>query len=127
MYNVYEVFMRITGTENNDTVLKEIGARIHRQRVVSNLKQSELAEKAGISIATMTRIERGEPTTIENLIRIMRALGILQNIDLMFPEQHARPDELHLYGHERKRVTDRKKEHEKIKEREIRMMRSRSR
>jgi len=79
--------MRITGYESEKTILKELGNRIKQHRISLNSTQAELAEKCGISTSTEVRIENGDDSKISNIIKIMTALGIVENIDILIPEE----------------------------------------
>ena len=48
----------------------------------------------------MTRIENGDGATLDNLIKIMRMLGRLNNIDLLIPEQELTPED--IFNHKTK-------------------------
>lgn len=82
--------MKITGHESEWAILKELGKRIKEHRIALNMTQMELAKKCNISISTETRIENGDDSKMSNYIRIMEALGILENLDVLIPE--AKPD-----------------------------------
>ena len=97
--------MKIFGTENNEYVMHEIGTRIKELRVTISFSQKELADRAGISQRTVERIENGENVKIENLLNIMRAMNLLQNFEVLVPDQSIRPTELHDRGKQRKRVS----------------------
>lgn len=79
--------MRITGYESEKTILKELGNRIKQHRISLNITQEELAEKCGISTSTEVRIEKGDDSKISNIIKIMTALGVIENIDILIPEE----------------------------------------
>lgn len=58
--------------------LRSLGEDIVTWRKLRGLTQVQLADRAGISRDTLTRLERGEGgVSVENLLRILRALGIL--------------------------------------------------
>lgn len=97
--------MKIFGMENNDYILLELGSRIKQTRVIMSYTQAELAQKAGISHKTLERIESGENVRLDVLISILRAMDLLQNIDLLIPEQVLKPTELHDRGRKRVRAT----------------------
>jgi len=74
-------------------VLKSLlGLNVRRFRVNSGLSQEELSEKAGISVAFLGAIERGEkwpsPSTLDG---IAHGLGI-NPYDLLKPEKTASQD-----------------------------------
>ena len=97
--------MKIYGNENNIFIIKELGKRIKDVRISRSLTQKELAENAGISYNTVIRLENGEGANLENLIKIMRVLGILQNFDLLIPEQELSPEEIFKGKKKRKRAS----------------------
>ena len=97
--------MRIYGDEGNAIILREIGERIQQIRVGKGMTQQELAQEAGVSFSTMTRIERGEGVQIEKLMLVMRVLGLLQNMNLLIPEQELSPEELYKGGKRRMRAS----------------------
>ena len=78
--------MKIIGHESEQTILKELGARIKQYRISSNMTQAELAENCGISSSTVVRLENGADLQISNYFKILRALGLLQNLDILVPE-----------------------------------------
>jgi transcriptional regulator with XRE-family HTH domain len=48
-------------------------------RRLSGLTQAQLADRSGVSRRTLTRLEHGDGgVSLENLLRILRALGILE-------------------------------------------------
>jgi transcriptional regulator with XRE-family HTH domain len=50
-------------------------------RKLKGLTQAQLADRSGVGIATLARLERGDGgTSIENLLKVLRALGILDNV-----------------------------------------------
>lgn len=56
---------------------KKLGVRIRQQRVLSQLKQEELAAKAGISTSFVGHIERGEKkASIETIVALCNALSV---------------------------------------------------
>jgi transcriptional regulator with XRE-family HTH domain len=47
-------------------------------RKLKGLTQAQLADRAGIGVATLARLEKGEGgASVENLLKILRGLGIL--------------------------------------------------
>ena len=79
--------MKITGYESEWIILKELGNRIKQHRIALNITQIDLAQKCGISISTETRIENGDDSKMSNYIKIMTALGIIDNINILIPEE----------------------------------------
>ena len=98
--------MKIYGDENNTSILNELGKRIRDIRISHSITQKELAKDSGVSYNTVVRLENGEGANLENVIKIMRSLGILQNINLLIPEQEITPEELFKGTSKRKEKND---------------------
>lgn len=87
-------------------VLAEIGQRLAQHRLERNLTQAELAKEAGVSNRTLIRLEGGESTQLTNLIRILRALDLLANLDVFIPPTVPSPiEQLRSEGKRRKRAS----------------------
>ena len=97
--------MKINSENNNSAVLSELGVRIKRNRIDMQLSQQDFAAKAGISTRTLSAAENGEDIRLSNLLRILRTLGCLDNIDLLLPELAFDPESYRTLGRERKRVS----------------------
>ena len=57
-------------------VFNAIGGNIIRLRTGGGMSQEQLAENSGIGRSTIQSMERGEPCTLANLIKIATALGV---------------------------------------------------
>lgn len=57
-----------------------IGESIGRWRRLRSLTMSELADRADIGVSTLQRLEQGRGGTLESLLRVARALGVLDQI-----------------------------------------------
>ena len=83
-----------TPMESTDRrVLAELGDRLARQRLNRNLTQDQLAREAGVSKRTVVRLENGQSSQVTNLVRILRALSLLGNLDVLVPAPLASPIE----------------------------------
>jgi transcriptional regulator with XRE-family HTH domain len=81
-------------TETTDRqVLAELGERLARRRLDRNLTQDQLAREAGVSKRTVVRLENGQSSQVTNLVRVLRALGLLGNLDALVPAPLASPIE----------------------------------
>lgn len=95
----------------DSAVLAELGERVARHRLERNLTQAELAKEAGISKRTLVRLEAGESTQLTNLVRVLRSLGLLDNLDALAPAPAPSPiEQLRTKGRERKRASPRTEE-----------------
>ncbi len=91
---------------SDDAALKELGLRIAQYRLNRNLTQSVLAEEAGVSLRTLHRVEHGESTHLTNMIRILRALHLLENLDSLIPEPAISPiQQVKMQGKKRQRAS----------------------
>ena len=71
--------------------MQALGRRLARHRLNRNLTQAVLAAQAGVSTLTVQRMEHGRSSQAANLIRILRALGLLDNLDALVPEPAISP------------------------------------
>lgn len=99
--------MKIGSTQSDQSVLKELGARLAAARLERNLTQEALAEQAGISTRTLSRLETGEAAThLASFVRVCRVLGLLERLDALVPEPVVSPiTQLKLRGRQRKRAS----------------------
>ena len=86
--------MIITDYLNDESVLKELGQRLSQLRLNRNLTQESVAKNAGITRPTIVRLENGLPTDFISLIRVLRALGLMNCIDALVPPQSTSPIEI---------------------------------
>ena len=71
-----------------------LGGRIRGIRLNRNLDQRTTAEKAGISEKALRNLETGRGSTVETLMRVLKALEYLQGIDMLAPEISVNPLDL---------------------------------
>lgn len=71
-----------------------LGARLKRLRLNGNLDQRTTAEKAGISEKALRNLESGRGSTVETLLRVLKALDHLQGLDMLAPEISVNPLDL---------------------------------
>lgn len=97
--------MKINSYGTDAVILEELGHRLARTRLERNLSQQQLAHEAGVSKATIERLEAGEPIKSTSLVRVLRALGLLNALDRLIPEPLPSPVErLRLQGRQRQRA-----------------------
>ena len=53
----------------------QLGASLRKLRLDRNLEQSTVAERAGVSLRSLQRLELGQGSTTHTLISVLRALG----------------------------------------------------
>ena len=59
---------------------RRIGEDLGTWRRLRRLTAAQVADRAGISRYTVMRLENGEGATMENLLRVARALGVLDQL-----------------------------------------------
>lgn len=102
--------MKIVDTMPEATILEELGRRARQQRIGMNFTQPLLADAAGVSARTVERFEAGASIQLDNLVRILRALRLSENLDMLVPAPVVRP--LQMVGGQsgvRQRASTRKK------------------
>ena len=102
--------MKLTGNENTKSILKELGNRIKDARIAYPMTREELAEKAGVSLSTVTRVESGANAGAGQVINVLRALNQLHSIDLLIPEYNLTPVDIAMGKTKKKRASTKKTE-----------------
>jgi len=97
-------------TELSDTaILKMLGTRLKAYRISREMKQQELATESGVGVSTIAKIESGQSVSLSLLVSVIRTLGLLENLDMLVPEQKPSPLELlKMQGKQTKRVRTKK-------------------
>lgn len=106
--------MVITRTSSDEVVLRVVGERLARLRLERNLTQAQLAREAGLAQRTVTRIEAGGPATLASLVRILRALNVIDSLNQFLPPPVPSPIEaLERWGKQRRRASGPRKRRDK--------------
>ena len=91
---------------NDKAILEELGARIQGRRLALNISQLELSRKAGVARKVIQNIESGHSCTVKGVVRIMRALGSVGDLDVFLAESGPSPLELaKMHGLQRQRAS----------------------
>lgn len=97
--------MRLERQLTDETVLAELGRRVAQTRLERNLSQAELGAAAGVGLATVQRLERGDSIALTLFVRVLRALDLLKSLDRAVPEPLPSPlEQLKLHGRRRRRA-----------------------
>jgi transcriptional regulator with XRE-family HTH domain len=68
-----------------------LGARLRKLRLSRNIGQRATADKAGISEKALRNLESGRGSTVETLLRTLKALDSLEGIEMLAPEPSVDP------------------------------------
>lgn len=63
--------------------------RLRAQRLRAGWRQATLAEHAGVSLATVRRFEKDGQTTLSSLLRLVHAMGMLEQCADLFAAPRA--------------------------------------
>ena len=98
--------MKISADMSDDVTLREIGNRVAQYRLNRNMTQDTLANEAGVSKRTIIRVEQGRSAQTSSLIRILRSLKLLGNLEALIPEPAISPiQQVKMQGKKRKRAS----------------------
>ena len=80
-------YMNSEFTTNQD-IIELLSRRIKEYRLAARISQKEMAEKSGISLATISHFALGvsQNLTLNNLISILRVIGMEQRLNDLLPE-----------------------------------------
>lgn len=76
---------------NVENLQGDLGHRIRKLRLARNLDQRTTAERAGISLRALGKLENGRGSTLETLLRTLRALDYIKGIEMLAPEPTINP------------------------------------
>lgn len=62
-------------------ICHELGQRCRCLRLQANLSQHELAERAGVSLSSIRRLETRGQATLELLVRVAQALHLVNHLE----------------------------------------------
>jgi len=69
----------------------ELGRRMRQLRLSRNIDQRAAAEKAGVTRASLQNLEAGRGSSLQTLLRILKALNYLEGIEILAPEPTVNP------------------------------------
>ena len=97
--------MKLHHSDNPAYIAEVIGLRLKRARLNRDMTQVEVADRAWVSKRTVLKAEKGN-VRLADLIAILQALEMLDEIDSFLPEPPLSPIELlKLRGKIRKRAS----------------------
>ena len=77
---------------SSEAIESALGQQLDAIRLSRNLTQAELAEQAGISRSTFTRlVQDGKGISLDSFIRILQALQLHDHLQALLPDPGLRP------------------------------------
>lgn len=76
---------------SSNSALTEIGSRLKAYRIDYQLTQKELSDKSGVAVRSISRMESGEDIQFGNLIKVLIALDLDGNLDMLVPNPTTKP------------------------------------
>lgn len=80
-----------TSFKSIDELQISLGEQLQSLRIAKNLDQRTTAEKAGISEKALRNLEAGRGSTVESLLRVLKALDSLEGIEMLAPKPSVNP------------------------------------
>jgi len=96
----------------SEQIARELCKRLESIRLMRNQTQAQLAREAGISIKTLWRLENGQDFSFDTFVRVMIALRMQNNLQIILPDPAVHPVERlnrNIPGKQRKRARPVKK------------------
>jgi transcriptional regulator with XRE-family HTH domain len=76
--------------QTSHDVLRGVGRRLRARRMATDLTQSQLAKRAGVSRPTVVRMESGGNVGVEPLVRVAMVLEAAGEFNALFPPADSR-------------------------------------
>ncbi len=98
-------------TASSEAIIETLEKRLEEIRLSRNISQADLAEEAGVSRSTLTRMSVGKPISLDSIVRVMQALRLTDHLAALLPDPGVRPvDRVRLNGAERQRASGKRAE-----------------
>ena len=98
-------------TASSETITSALCKRLDEIRLSRNISQADIANEAGVSRSTMTRLADGKAVSLDSFVRVMIALRLTDHLAAMLPDPGIRPIErVRFEGAKRQRSSGKKDE-----------------
>ena len=77
----------------DNEIRRRVGQKIKRLRLRQDFTQASLAEQAQVSLTTLKKIEKGDISYFDSLMRVLRILGELDVFSSLIKEDEMSPNE----------------------------------
>lgn len=85
-------------------ILQEVSRRLRAYRINYPMTQKQLADRSGVSLRCVQRLENGEDIQVTNLFKILSALDLADQIPALIPDVTVRPSSFLADAKPRRRV-----------------------
>ena len=68
-----------------------LGHQLEQLRLNRNISQAQLADEAGVSLRTISRLAQGGGISLDTFIRVLGALGLLPRLAELLPDPQIQP------------------------------------
>lgn len=83
--------MRLSNDLADDVLLQELGTRVAQRRLQRGWSQAELSARAGVPKRSIERLESGISIAFVTVLRIFRALELIESLDAILPPPQPSP------------------------------------
>jgi transcriptional regulator with XRE-family HTH domain len=77
--------------ETAEELEEKLGQQIRNLRILRNLAQSELAERAGVALNAVKRLESGQTSTTKSLVKVLKVLNRTEWLETLAPQVTVNP------------------------------------
>ena len=78
---------------NSQQIEQRLCKKLESVRLMKNITQAHLADEAGVSRRTISRMENGKGVSLDTFIRVMKALDLTDHLATLVPSTAIRPIE----------------------------------
>ena len=90
MTNKYTPY-QTEGLLTDEAALLALGQKLRQLRLQKNITQTELAKESGVAQRTIERFEKGASVQLTSFVRMIRTLGLLEELLHLVPDQTDSP------------------------------------
>lgn len=76
---------------SNSAILNTLGAQLKATRLAQNINQQQLSFESGVPLRTLSRLENGQAVSMDVFIKVLRALNLLERLELLTPSAEISP------------------------------------
>lgn len=84
---------------------RELGAQLRAMRLRLNMSQAEAADRAGVSLGALSRLERGKGSSLSTFVKCAQLMGRGDWLESFSPQVDFSPIQQLDLGHQRQRAS----------------------